>query len=88
MGVQDIKQGMYCTIRQIISGKPADTESHGEIVEQADGVLYVRFKNKDVDYKNTSLKYELDIVAANVLYHWLLCQQHPPHSMAVMYAGS
>lgn len=70
MGVQDIKQGMYCTIRQIISGKPADTESHGEIVEQADGVLYVRFKNKDVDYKNTSLKYELDIVAANVLYHW------------------
>ena len=24
MGVQDIKQGMYCTIRQIISGKPAD----------------------------------------------------------------
>lgn len=70
MGVQDIKQGMYCTIRQIISGKPADTESHGEIVEQEDGVLYVRFKNKDVDYKNTSLKYELDIVAANVLYHW------------------
>ena len=70
MGIQDIKQGMYCTIRQIISGKPADTESHGEIVEQADGVLYVRFKNKDVDYKNTSLKYELDIVAANVLYHW------------------
>ena len=70
MGVQDIKQGMYCIIRQIISGKPADTESHGEIVEQADGVLYVRFKNKDVDYKNTSLKYELDIVAANVLYHW------------------
>ena len=45
MGVQDIKQGMYCTIRQIISGKPADTESHGEIVEQADGVLYVRFKD-------------------------------------------
>ena len=70
MGVQDIKQGMYCTIRQIISGKPADTESHGQIVEQEDGVLYVRFKNKDVDYKNTSLKYELDIVAANVLYHW------------------
>ena len=69
MGVQDIKQGMYCTIRQIISGKPADTESHGEIVEQADGVLYVRFKNKDVDYKNTSLKYELDIVAANVIYN-------------------
>lgn len=70
MGIQDIKQGMYCTIRQIISGKPADTESHGEIVEQADGELYVRFKNKDVDYKNTSLKYELDIVASNVLYHW------------------
>ena len=57
-------------VLDLISGKPADTESHGEIVEQADGVLYVRFKNKDVDYKNTSLKYELDIVAANVLYHW------------------
>ena len=70
MGIQDIKQGMRCTVRQIISGKPADTESHGEIVEQAEGVLYVRFKNRDVDYKNTSLKYELEIVAANVLYHW------------------
>ncbi len=71
MGIQDIKQGMRCTVRQLIAGKPSDKDYSGEIVEQKDGALFVRFdKKEDVDVNNPSLRFEIEIVAGNVLYRW------------------
>lgn len=70
MGIQDIKHGMRCTVRQLISGKPSDKDYSGEIISQKDGALYVRFDKEDVDVDNTALRYEIEIVAGNVLYRW------------------
>lgn len=70
MGIQDIKQGMRCTVRQLIAGKPSDKDYSGEIIEQKDGALFVRFDKDDVDVDNTSLRFEIEIIAGNVLYRW------------------
>lgn len=70
MGIQDVKPGMRCTVRQLISGKSTNKDYRGEIVAQNDGALYVRFNNNDVDVDNAALRYEIEIVAGNVLYRW------------------
>lgn len=70
MGIQDIKQGMRCTVRQLIAGKPSDKDYSGEIITQKDGALFVRFDKDDVDVDNTSLRFEIEIIAGNVLYRW------------------
>lgn len=70
MGIQDIRPGMRCTVRQLISGKPSDKDYSGEIITQKDGALYIRFDKEDVDVDNTALRYEIEIVAGNVLYRW------------------
>lgn len=70
MGIQDIKPGMRCTVRQLVSGKPSNRDYSGEIIAQKGGALFVRFDDEDIDVNNPSLKFRIEIVAGNVLYHW------------------
>ena len=70
MGIQDIKPGMRCTVRQLVSGKPSNRDYSGEIIAQNGGALFVRFDDEDIDVNNPSLKFQIEIVAGNVLYHW------------------
>ena len=70
MGLQDIRPGMRCSVRPLVSGKPSNKSYSGEIIEQKDGSLYVRFDKEDVDVNNQTLRFEIEIVAGNVLYHW------------------
>ena len=70
MGIQDIKPGMRCTVRQLVSGKPSNKDYSGEIIAQKGGALFVRFDDEDIDVNNPSLKFQIEIVAGNVLYHW------------------
>ncbi len=70
MGIQDIKPGMRCSVRQLISGKDTNKLYSGEIITQKQGALYVRFDNEDIDVNNASLRFEIEIVAGNVLYRW------------------
>lgn len=67
MGVQDIQPGMRCFFRQ--AGQK-ETAFEGEITENRDQKLVVRLLKGSAPVKSAAKQWELQIVAANILYHW------------------
>ena len=73
MGVEDILPGMKVLI-SMDNGSQKPLEYHGELVEQQDSGLLIRFDN--VIKFDTSATCKLQATAGNILYHWDSAELH------------